>query len=98
LPALIGAEVWIMLKMTAAGPFSTMFRPSVLTMPSVMLCASPRGLPTASMNCPTRTSFELTSGIARRPAALILSTARSSAESVPAMVARRVAPVDKVTV
>src|SRR5579885_2056252 len=97
-PGLIGAEVWIMFGITVAGPFSITLRCSVLTMPTVTDSAKPSGAPIASVNWPTRRSFESVTWIGRSPGDVILSTARSSGASIPAMVAGRVAPVDRVTV
>jgi hypothetical protein len=86
-PGLIAASVWMkswMLPWPARGS-PARARPLALTMPevTVKVSASPRGLPMASTNSPTRASSLLPRAIGGRLVASILTTATSVLGSAP---------------
>jgi hypothetical protein len=57
-PGLIGASVWIMFGMLNTRDPGRMTRPMALTIPTVIVPSSPKGLPMAMASCPGRTAPE----------------------------------------
>ena len=74
-------------------------RPKALTMPSDNEPASPKGLPMATTNWPTRTASESPNGIGGAPAGndSTRMTPRSLSTSVPMVNAARRSPLGKTT-
>ena len=94
LPGLIGASVWIIGSSEMPGSS----RLSPLTIPRVIVCSRPIGLPMATTSSPTLTADESPSRAAGSAAALSTrSSATSSTESSPRMRAGVLLPESRVT-